>query len=85
MCITLYGYIYIVWGWTDEYNHEIVIAGCYSGTSFIDISVPEDPYIVCTLPAYPSPSSWRDIKVHRPLDTPLFTLKQSHSISYTGL
>eukprot|EP00602_Paraphysomonas_sp_CaronLab_P008015 CAMPEP_0185036618 /NCGR_PEP_ID=MMETSP1103-20130426/29818_1 /TAXON_ID=36769 /ORGANISM="Paraphysomonas bandaiensis, Strain Caron Lab Isolate" /LENGTH=453 /DNA_ID=CAMNT_0027574213 /DNA_START=143 /DNA_END=1504 /DNA_ORIENTATION=- len=52
-----------VWGWTDEYNHEIVIAGCYSGTSFIDISVPEDPYIVCTLPAYPSPSSWRDIKV----------------------
>jgi len=57
-----------IWGWEDpETGREYVIAGRTDGTSFIDISDPENPVVVGQLMRTPgSPGSWwRDIKVYR--------------------
>lgn len=56
-----------IWGWEDpETGREYVIAGRTDGTSFIDISDPENPVVVGQLMRTPgSPGSWwRDIKVY---------------------
>jgi choice-of-anchor B domain-containing protein len=58
-----------IWGWTREGDvdagHEIAIHCCTSGTSFVDISNPEEPVVLAYLPGVGSPSSWRDAKVYQ--------------------
>ncbi len=52
-----------IWGWTDpQTGKEYALMGRTSGTSFIDISDPENPVYLANLPAPTSNSTWRDIK-----------------------
>ncbi|MGB0386144.1 MAG: choice-of-anchor B family protein [Ardenticatenaceae bacterium] len=54
-----------IWGWTDpETGKEYAIMGRTSGTSFVDISNPENPIYLGNLPAHTANSSWRDLKVY---------------------
>ena len=57
-------YYTTVWGWTDISGNEIAIVGCDSGTSFVDITDPLDPYVVGFLPTQTVRSGWRDMKVY---------------------
>jgi choice-of-anchor B domain-containing protein len=54
-----------IWGWTDPMDgREYAIMGRTSGTSFIDISDPENPVYLGNLPPNGANSSWRDVKVY---------------------
>lgn len=54
-----------IWGWTDPVSGiEYAIMGRTSGTSFVDISDPENPVYLGNLPTQTSDSTWRDIKVY---------------------
>ena len=53
-----------IWGWTDpQTQNEYAIVGLSNGTSFVDISSPENPIYVGRLDTHTSNSTWRDIKV----------------------
>lgn len=53
------------WGWTDPVtNKEYALVGLNSGTSFVDISTPEEPEVVGFLPTQTVNSDWRDVKVY---------------------
>ncbi len=53
-----------VWGWTDpQSGKEYALVGLSSGTGFVDVSNPEAPLILGTMPTQTTPSLWRDIKV----------------------
>ncbi|GAB5520116.1 MAG: hypothetical protein RhofKO_23670 [Rhodothermales bacterium] len=56
-----------MWGWTDpETSRNYVIVGRHDGTSFVDVSDPENPIYLGNLPK-PSASRarvWRDMKVY---------------------
>ena len=55
-----------IWGWTDpQTNREYAIVGMSNGTSFVDISNPENPSYLGRLPTQTSNSTWRDIKVYQ--------------------
>ena len=57
-----------IWGWTDpETGKEYALVGRVDGTSFVDISDPENPVFVGDLPKTEgSPGAvWRDIKVYQ--------------------
>ena len=54
-----------IWGWTDSVsNKEYALVGLSNGTSFVDISDPENPIYVGRLATHTSNSTWRDIKVY---------------------
>lgn len=56
-----------MWGWTDpETGKEYAIVGRNEGTSFVDVSDPNNPVYVGTLakPDSARASTWRDIKVY---------------------
>ena len=54
-----------IWGWTDPSSgKEYALVGMSNGTSFVDISNPENPVFVGRLPTATSQSTWRDIKVY---------------------
>jgi choice-of-anchor B domain-containing protein len=54
-----------IWGWTDSLTgKEYALMGRTSGTSFVDISDPENPIYLGNLPTHTSNSSWRDLKVY---------------------
>jgi len=53
-----------IWGWQDPVTgKEWALMGLNSGTSFVDISDPENPVVIGRLPTHTFNSSWRDIKV----------------------
>jgi choice-of-anchor B domain-containing protein len=55
-----------VWGWTDpKTRREWVIAGRSNGTSFIDVSDPDDPEFVANLPAHGVTELHSDMKVYK--------------------
>jgi choice-of-anchor B domain-containing protein len=57
-----------VWGWTDpESNREYAIVGRTDGTSFIDVTDPNQPVYLGNLPKTPGSrgNAWRDIKVYQ--------------------
>jgi choice-of-anchor B domain-containing protein len=54
-----------LWGWTDPATgKEYAIVGRSSGTSFVDISNPENPIYLGNLPKHSVDSVWRSIKVY---------------------
>lgn len=57
-----------IWGWTRagvvDVGNEIAIHCCTSGTSFVDISDPENPVVLGYLPGNGAPTAWRDAKVY---------------------
>jgi choice-of-anchor B domain-containing protein len=57
-----------IWGWTDpETGKEYALVGRMDGTSFVDVSDPENPVYLGDLPKTEgSPGAvWRDMKVYR--------------------
>ena len=55
-----------IWGWTDPVTGaEIALVGTSVGTAFVDISAPETPVLLGTLPTETDASDWRDIKVYQ--------------------
>jgi choice-of-anchor B domain-containing protein len=57
-----------VWGWTDPTNgREYAIVTRTRGTTFVDISDPENPVVLGVLPIHEgsSPNSWHDVKVYK--------------------
>lgn len=55
-----------IWGWTDpQTNNEYALVGLTNGTSFVNITNPENPVYIGRLPTQTNNSSWRDIKVYQ--------------------
>jgi len=57
-----------VWGWTDsESGREFALAGRTNGTSFIEVTDPENPVYLGDLPMTEgaNAASWRDMKVYQ--------------------
>jgi len=52
------------WGWTDPDGNEFAIFGLTNGTAFVDITDPENPVYLGTLPSAHGTSTWRDMKVY---------------------
>lgn len=54
-----------IWGWTDPVGGTPwAIIGLFDGTAFVDLSDPESPQHVATLPTASTSSFWADIKVY---------------------
>lgn len=54
-----------IWGWSDpQTGREYALMGRSSGTSFVDITDPENPVYLGNLPTETANSTWRDIKVY---------------------
>ncbi|MGH2544035.1 MAG: choice-of-anchor B family protein, partial [Ardenticatenaceae bacterium] len=54
-----------IWGWTDPVTgNEYALMGRTNGTSFVDITDPENPIYLGNLASHTGDSVWRDIKVH---------------------
>jgi choice-of-anchor B domain-containing protein len=54
-----------IWGWTDpETGREYALVGRSTGTSFVDITSPEQPRYLGNLPTQTVESLWRDIEVY---------------------
>lgn len=55
-----------IWGWTDpQTEKEYALVGMSNGTSFVDISNPENPIYIGRLPTQTNNSTWRDLKVYQ--------------------
>jgi choice-of-anchor B domain-containing protein len=55
-----------IWGWTDPLTgKEYALMGRSSGTSFVDISNPQQPVYLGNLPAHSANSTWRGVKVYQ--------------------
>ncbi|MBT3479682.1 MAG: choice-of-anchor B family protein [Candidatus Marinimicrobia bacterium] len=55
-----------IWGWTDSTTgKEYAIVGLLIGTSFVDVTDPENPFVVGLLPTATINSIWRDMKVYK--------------------
>ncbi len=56
-----------IWGWTDPLDgKEYAIFGRNNGTSFVDVSDPENPIYLGNLPPSTFPSAhWRDVKSYQ--------------------
>ena len=54
-----------IWGWTDRTTgSEYALVGLVGGTAFVDVTEPEAPVYLGTLPTHTQSSTWRDIKVY---------------------
>lgn len=54
------------WGWSDPLTDlQVVVFGLTNGTAFVDITDPENPILLGTLPSHDGVSNWRDIKVFK--------------------
>ncbi len=56
------------WGWTDpETGREYALAGRNDGTAFVDVTDPENPRYLGSLPLHKGahPAVWRDIKTYK--------------------
>lgn len=52
-----------IWGWVSPVSgKEYAIVGVSNGTAFVDISSPESPVYLGTLPSHTSNSLWRDVE-----------------------
>jgi choice-of-anchor B domain-containing protein len=58
------GFANDIWGWTSGRNQEIIIIGCTTGTSFIDVTNASEPAFIGFITA-PIESFWSDIKVYQ--------------------
>ena len=53
------------WGWTDPTNgNEYALVCTSGGVSFVDISIPQAPVLLGTVPTATFDTPWRDVKVY---------------------
>lgn len=54
-----------IWGWTDPLDgHEYVVIGRFASTEFVDVSDPEHPVWLGTLPTAAGENFWAGVKVY---------------------
>ncbi len=54
-----------IWGWTDPLTgHEVVVMGRFAGSEFVDVSDPEHPVWLGTLPSAAGQDFWAGVKVY---------------------
>lgn len=54
------------WGWTDTPSgREFALFGLTNGTAFVEITDPENPVYIGTLPTAQGNTTWRDLKVFK--------------------
>ncbi len=54
-----------IWGWTDPVTgSEYALIGKTTGTAFVDITEPEHPQYLGSLPSHTGSSTWRDVKTY---------------------
>ncbi|MCA9971351.1 MAG: choice-of-anchor B family protein [Anaerolineales bacterium] len=54
-----------IWGWTDSKSgREFAIIGRTNGTGFVEVTDPQNPVYMGSLPTHSGNSLWRDIKVY---------------------
>jgi hypothetical protein len=55
-----------IWGWLDtQSGKEYALMGMTNGTAFVDVSNPQEPVFLGSLPTQTVESTWRDIKVYQ--------------------
>lgn len=55
-----------IWGWTDPLDgHEYAIFTMTGGTAFVDVTDPQEPVHLGTLPTQTGTSIWRDAKTYQ--------------------
>jgi choice-of-anchor B domain-containing protein len=55
-----------IWGWVDPMSsEEYALMGLTTGTAFVNVTDPENPIVVGTLPTETIETPWRDIKVYQ--------------------
>jgi len=55
-----------IWGWFDaQSGNEYALMGMTNATAFVDVTNPESPVFLGTLPTQTVSSAWRDIKVYQ--------------------
>ena len=55
-----------IWGWSDgPTGNEYALMGMTNATAFVDVTDPENPVFLGTLPTQTVASAWRDIKVYQ--------------------
>ena len=55
-----------IWGWFDaQSGNEYALMGMANATAFVDVTDPENPVFLGTLPSQTVAAAWRDIKVYR--------------------
>ena len=55
-----------IWGWVDALTgREYALMGMANGTAFVEVTDPENPAYLGTLPTVTFASTWRDIKVYQ--------------------
>lgn len=55
-----------LWGWFDtQTGNEYALMGMTDATAFVDVTNPENPVFLGTLPTATGASIWRDIKVYQ--------------------
>lgn len=54
-----------IWGWTDALTgREYALIGRSTGLSFVDVTIPDAPVYLGSLPAHTAASPWRDVDVY---------------------
>ena len=75
-----------VWGWTDRSTgKEYVLMGLSASTAFVDISDPENPQYLGSLPTATVDSPWRDVKVYNNHAFIVADRSQSHGMQVFDL
>ncbi len=55
-----------IWGWADDTTgNEYALMGMTNATAFVDVTDPDNPVFLGTLPTETVSSPWRDIKVYK--------------------
>jgi choice-of-anchor B domain-containing protein len=75
-----------IWGWTDPLTgNEYALVGLTDGTSFVDVTDPENPVYLGKLPTHTSSSTWRDIKTYQNYAFVVSDLNGSHGMQVFDL
>lgn len=53
-----------IWGWTGCNGREFALMGRTNGSSFVEVTDPENPVYLGNLPTHTSTTTWRDIKTY---------------------
>ena len=54
-----------IWGWTDANGNQYALVALSNATVFVDITVPQRPFVIGRLPTAQGNSSWREVQVYR--------------------
>ncbi|MBT8087630.1 MAG: choice-of-anchor B family protein [Gammaproteobacteria bacterium] len=75
-----------IWGWVDPLNNEeYALMGLTTGIAFVNVTDPDNPVVVGTLPTETIETPWRDIKVYQDHAYVIADRAESHGIQVFDL